>query len=298
MAVDRSDPRPLHQQVAQSLREQILGHDLPPGSPLPSEAELCATFGVGRSVVRQAVAGLAADDMVIRRQGRPTLVASPAEYRRLVQRATGLSDQFAVAEQELHTVVRSLRPDSPPPRAQAFLRTADALRLERLRFVGGDPLAYVRTWLPAPRVPGLRAEDLADASLHRLLARDYGLRPVSGRRQVRAVAADDMLAEALCTEPGGPLLMLEGETTDQHGQALEWFTTWHRADRVVFDIDVSETTETVQLSALKATAPQPSGPVPGASGAPVPPPAPTSEPAPADLDRARELAEELRRLLG
>ncbi|WP_407561814.1 GntR family transcriptional regulator [Streptomyces sp. 184] len=290
MAVDRSDPRPLHQQVAHSLRKQILGHDLPPGAPLPSEAELCAAFGVGRSVVRQAVAGLAADGLVIRRQGRPTVVASPAEYRRLVQRATGLSDQFAVAGQELHTVVRTLRPGSPPPRAQAFLHTADALRLERLRLVGGDPLAYVRTWLPAAKVPGLRAEDLTDASLHRLLTRNYGLRPVSGRRQVRAVAADDMLAEALRTEPGGPLLMLEGETTDQHGQALEWFTTWHRADRVVFDIDVSETAETVSLSALDTT--------PDA-----PPPAPETPAAappltPAALARARALAEELHRLLG
>lgn len=290
MAVDRSDPRPLHQQVAQSLRQQILGHDLPPGAPLPSEAKLCAAFGVGRSVVRQAVAGLAADGLVIRRQGRATLVASPAEYRRLVQRATGLSDQFAVAGQELRTVVRSLRPGTPPPRAQAFLHTADVLRLERLRLVGGDPLAYVRTWLPAARVPGLRAEDLTDASLHRLLTRNYGLRPVSGRRQVRAVAADDMLAEALRTEPGGPLLMLEGETTDQHGHALEWFTTWHRADRVVFDIDVSETAETVRLSALDAAGAEADEAAPGASG--------TGSPAPADLDRARELAEELRRLLG
>ncbi|MFW6723528.1 GntR family transcriptional regulator [Streptomyces sp. MAR4 CNY-716] len=294
MAVDRSDPRPLHQQVAQSLRQQILGHDLPPGAPLPSEAELCAAFGVGRSVVRQAVAGLAADGLVIRRQGRPTVVASPAEYRRLVQRATGLSDQFAVAGQELHTVVRSLGPGTPPPRAQAFLHTADALRLERLRLVGGDPLAYVRTWLPAAKVPGLRAEDLTDASLHRLLTRNYGLRPVSGRRQVRAVAADDMLAEALRTEPGGPLLMLEGETTDQHGHALEWFTTWHRADRVVFDIDVSETTETVRLSALGTAPAEPGETAPRPSGTPAQPPAP----APADLARARELAEELRRLLG
>ncbi|WP_419997823.1 GntR family transcriptional regulator [Streptomyces boninensis] len=285
MGVDRSDPRPLHQQVAQSLRQQILGHDLSPGTPLPSEAELCAAFGVGRSVVRQAVASLAADGLVIRRQGRPTLVASPAEYRRLVQRATGLFEQFAGSGQELRTIVRTLRADTPPPRAQAFLHTSDTLRLERLRLADGDPLSYVRTWLPAARVPGLRAESLTDASLHRLLTEEYGLRPVSGRRQVRAVAADDMLAEALGTQPGGPLLLLEGETTDQHGRALEWFSTWHRADRVVFDIDVSETTETVSVSALDA-APDPPGPPSAAA------------PAPADLARARELAEELRSLLG
>ncbi|MFD2396550.1 GntR family transcriptional regulator [Prauserella oleivorans] len=264
--------------MAQALRQEILGHDLPPGAALPSEAALCERFGVARSVVRQAVAGLAADGLVIRRQGRPTVVAPPAEYRRLVQRATGLFEQFARRGQELRTTVRRLCPAEPPAPARAFLGTADTLQLERVRLVDGDPLSYVRTWLPAERVPGLRPEDLTDASLHQLLTTAYGLRPVRGRRQVRAVAADDMLAEALHTEPGGPLLLLEGGTTDQDDRPLEWFTAWHRADRVVFDIDVSDTVETVRIDAPRDEAGEPPGPV--------------------DLARARDLVAELGRVLG
>ncbi|WP_116043712.1 GntR family transcriptional regulator [Amycolatopsis palatopharyngis] len=287
MSTDRKDTRPLHQQVAQSLRQQILGHDLPPGAVLPSEAELCAGFGVGRSVVRQAVAGLANDGLVIRRQGRPTVVASPAEYRRLVQRATGLFEQFANRGQELRTTVRELCPDEPPPRAREFLGTSTGLRLERIRLVDGDPLSYVRTWLSTERVPGLRASDLTDASLHQFLIRSYDLRPVSGRRQVRAVAADDMLAEALQVVAGGPLLLLEGETNDQHGRPLEWFSAWHRADRVVFDIDVSETAETVRIDALDSgqDVSRPDNPAP-------------HEVPPANLARARSLLAELQQLLG
>jgi GntR family transcriptional regulator len=286
VSIDRKDTRPLHQQVAQSLRQQILGHDLPPGAVLPSEAELCAEFGVGRSVVRQAVAGLANDGLVIRRQGRPTVVASPAEYRRLVQRATGLFEQFANRGQELRTTVRELRTDDPPPPAREFLGTSAALRLERIRLVDGEPLSYVRTWLPAERVPGLDVADLTDASLHQLLTRAYDLRPLSGRRQVRAVAADDMLAEALRVAVGGPLLLLEGETTDQHGRPLEWFSSWHRADRVVFDIDVSETAETVRIDALDQDRTVASS-KPRTTGVP-----------PENLARARDLIAELQRLLG
>ncbi|MQA08601.1 MAG: UTRA domain-containing protein [Pseudonocardiaceae bacterium] len=290
MGVDRTDTRPLHQQVAQSLRQEILGHDLPPGAALPSEAELCARFGVGRSVVRQAIAALASDGLVVRSQGRPTVVASPAEYRRLVQRATGLFEQFANRGQELRTTVLELGEDHPPPRARAFLGTQDTIRLERVRLVDGDPLSYVRTWLPAARVPGLRAGDLTDASLHRLLTRAYDLRPVSGRRQVRAVAADERLATALHTELGGPLLLLEGETADQHDRPLEWFSTWHRADRVVFDVDVSETAETLRIDALETEPPTRAEPSAddGRGGTPTP----------ADLARARDLLAELSRLLG
>ncbi|MFP3740734.1 UTRA domain-containing protein, partial [Burkholderia sp. SIMBA_019] len=54
------------------------------------------------------------------------------------------------------------------------------------------------------------------------------------------------LAKLLDTQSGTPLLMLEGQGMDQHGQPLEWFTTWHRAEKLVFDVDVSVAHESVQ----------------------------------------------------
>lgn len=302
MGVDRSTRAPLHQQVADTLRQEILGHDIPPGDALPSEAALCERFGVARSVVRQAVSGLASDGLVIRRQGRPTIVAPPAEYRRLVQRATGMFEQFARRGHALRTSVRELVPARPPSAVRDFLGTSNALRLERVRLVDGDPLSYVRTWLPADRVPGLEADHLTDASLHRLLTRTYGLRPMRGRRQVHAVAADDKLAAELHTEPGGPLLLLEGGTTDQDDRPLEWFSAWHRADRVAFDIDVSETMETLRLDAPGRTpADDDTGRADVDGQDRTPPDGPVDSAAelgPADLDRARTLLAELNRILG
>ena len=40
--------------------------------------------------------------------------------------------------------------------------------------------------------------------------------------------------------------MLEGQGLDQHGRPMEWFTTWHRGDQLVFDVDVNDTHESVQ----------------------------------------------------
>ena len=282
MTVDRTDARPLYLQVTESLRREILGHDLPPGSALPSEAELQRRFGVARSVVRQAVARLAEDGLVHRQQGRPSIVTAPAEHRRLVQRATGLFEQFARRGYELRTRIDELVEDTPPPDVRAFLKTDDALRLQRLRSVEDDPLSYVRTWLPRGRLPGLTAAMLSDTSLHQVLTRDFGLRPVSGRRQIRSVAADERVAETLQVAVGEPLLLLEGETSDQHGRPLEYFSTWHRADKVVFDVDVSESTEVMQLGVAGTAADR----------------GDLAEPAVGDLRRVRELVAELQRLLG
>lgn len=121
-----------------------------------------------------------------------------------------------------------------------------------------------------------------------------------GRRQVHAVAADRRLADALAVATGDPLLLLEGGTTDQHDRALEWFSAWHRADRVVFDIDVSESMETLRLDTTGSAHGQPEPVTPGTGARPCDPqdaPAATG-PGESDLAEARRLLAALSRLLG
>lgn len=244
--LDRQGGAPLHAQVAQRLREDIRARRLPAGAALPSEAALCERFGVARSVVRQALSALVAEGLIQREPGRAATVAPVREHHRLVQRSTGLYEQFAQSGVTLQTRILSLEQAEPPAAVAEFFGTQPLLALARLRHVGGSPLAYVRTWLPARALPGLAAEHLEDASLHRVLTQRYDLRPGAGRNQIRAVGADAIRAELLDTPPGSPLLMLEGQGMDQYGRPLEWFTTWHRAECLVFDVDVSEGRESVQ----------------------------------------------------
>ena len=58
--LNRSGDLPLRQMAAQ-LRGAILDGRAPAGTALPSEAALCERYGVARSVVRQALASLAAE---------------------------------------------------------------------------------------------------------------------------------------------------------------------------------------------------------------------------------------------
>ncbi|CAB3694570.1 MAG: GntR family transcriptional regulator [Achromobacter sp.] len=266
-ALDRSGDVPLHAQVAALLRGYIRTRKLGAGALLPSEAALCERFGVARSVVRQALSALATEGLIQREAGRPAVVAAPREHRRLVQRSTGLYEQFAQSGVALKTRVLGLAPAEPPAAVAEFFGSADLLLLERLRHVADAPLAYVRTWLPAAAVPGLRADDLADASLHGVLTRRFGLHPGAGRNQIRAVAADAALAGLLQTAAGTPLLMLEGQGMDQHGRPLEWFSTWHRAEQLVFDVDVSVGHESVQPRLREPAPPAaPAAPLESAAG--------------------------------
>jgi GntR family transcriptional repressor for pyruvate dehydrogenase complex len=66
----------LAEQVTQKLRAQILGGSYVVGQALPSEQEIGAAFGVSRSVVREAISRLKADQLVVTRQGRGAFVAA------------------------------------------------------------------------------------------------------------------------------------------------------------------------------------------------------------------------------
>ena len=73
---------PLYSQLVSIIKRNISAGTLSPGALLPSEAELCRTFDVSRSTVRQAIGALEAEGLVVRKQGRGTFVAEPKMRRR------------------------------------------------------------------------------------------------------------------------------------------------------------------------------------------------------------------------
>src|SRR5271154_16456 len=69
------------QELTQRLAAEILSGRLQPGARLPTELELSAATGVSRTVVREAVAALRADGLVVTRQGLGAFVAADVQQR-------------------------------------------------------------------------------------------------------------------------------------------------------------------------------------------------------------------------
>ncbi|WP_292376392.1 GntR family transcriptional regulator, partial [Mesorhizobium sp.] len=64
----------LSETVVAAIRKQLLAGEIPPGHKLPTEGQLTETFGVSRTVIREALAKLAADGLVEARQGAGVFV--------------------------------------------------------------------------------------------------------------------------------------------------------------------------------------------------------------------------------
>ncbi|ERM03028.1 hypothetical protein Q644_13465, partial [Brucella intermedia 229E] len=63
--------------VSEQLRRSIQSGEITPGTKLPSEARLTESFGVSRTVIREAIAALRADRLVEARQGAGVFVLEP-----------------------------------------------------------------------------------------------------------------------------------------------------------------------------------------------------------------------------
>ncbi len=123
-------PRALSDQVVAVLEQRIRSRNIPPGSRMPSERELCTEFGVSRIVVREAIARLKGDGYIETRQGAGALV--PAQPGFLSYRLPASS---RIGQQDLSHIME-LR----------FAVEVVATQLAALRRTDSDLAAMQRAW--------------------------------------------------------------------------------------------------------------------------------------------------------
>jgi GntR family transcriptional regulator len=240
-AIDRTSPLPFYYQLKQILLTDLRERELSPGDRLPGDHELCATYQVSRTVVRQALAELETEGVVERVKGRGTFVAQRKTSEHLVQSLTGLYEDVAARGSHLRSDVR--RQEVVPADEQiatelALQPGAPLIVIERLRFVDDEPWVLATTYLPYDVAPGLVQDDLTDQSLYALLETKYDVRLTHGRRGVEAAVANDSLAAALAIAPGDPVLVLRS-TSHAGERPVEMFVAYHRGDRSRFEVTLS-----------------------------------------------------------
>lgn len=239
--IERDSTIPYHRQLKTILLEQIARDGLGEGDRLWSEPQICKTFGVSRSVVRQTLAELENEGVVERIKGKGTFVAPKKVDHGLTLSVDGLHAQAKALGLDLTSQVleQAIEP--------AFGTIANELELapgspvftlERVRGVDGFPWSHTTARLPADRVPGIGSHDFATGSLYQLLQERYGIVFGHARRSIEAVAATEDLGHYLKLEPGAPLLRITSVLYDSEGAPIERFIAHHRGDISRFDVSV------------------------------------------------------------
>ncbi len=217
---------PLYQQIKALITRALQEGEWKPGDLIPSEAELATRFGVSQGTVRKAIDELAAENLLIRRQGRGTFVSTHHEaqvkfrFLRLVpdaETAQGLRMEREFLE--CHRV----RAPSDVVRALGIRAGDLVLEIRRILRIAGEPVVYEDIYLPAGPFRGLTAERLERnrGPLYAMFESEFGTRMVRAEEKIRAVNASAQEAELLRVPVGQALLSVERLAFSYGDQPIE-----------------------------------------------------------------------------
>lgn len=206
---------PLYQQIKGLILHSLQHGEWKPGEAIPSEIELAARFRVSQGTVRKAIDELAAENLVTRRQGKGTFVATHAERHvqyRFLKLMPDSGDASVEGPAERHIIdCKRVRASADVARALG-LRTGDPLiQARRILSFSSTPTILEDIWLPGHAFKGLSAAQMANypGPTYAMLELDFGVRMVRADEKIRAVLPDADQARLLQVSPSTPLLSVE-----------------------------------------------------------------------------------------
>lgn len=224
-------PKPIVEQVNDILRQQIRDREYPPGSRLPSESELAQALGVSRATVRTVLAKLAADGLILRKQGDGTYVNERLDE--LDGRYGGMWDFSRLIQNNgyqptIQTIaIETRNASSREAELLALDEDTAVLSLTRLFFADDKPAILAANAIP---VSIIEAEtDTYDGQLpiHKFL-REYCFQEIAYVvSEIEAALVTAKLGESLKKEPGLPILRLIETFYNKNNQPLVYGTSFY-----------------------------------------------------------------------
>jgi GntR family transcriptional regulator len=216
---------PLYRQIKSLLLQRLESGEWRPGEAIPSESELATRFNVSQGTVRKAIDEMAAENLLIRRQGKGTFVASHDDPRaffrflRLVPLSGGI-------EQTQSVPLECWRAKAGPEVARMLeLNIGDPINIvRRLLQFAGKPVVVDEIYLPGSIFGTVTLEMLCDyqGSLYSFFENRFGIRMIRAEERLRAVPADRASAELLRVAEGSPLLSVERVSFSYGDKPVEW----------------------------------------------------------------------------
>jgi GntR family transcriptional regulator len=216
---------PLYRQIKDFMIRSLEAGEWGPGDAIPSEGELAARFNVSQGTVRKAIDEMAAENLLVRRQGKGTFVATHDDPRSFYRFLRLVPDDGRTAQAISVPLSCNLIGAGNDVAGVLGLKVGDpVVYVERLLRFNGETVVFDQIYLSGELFAGLTLQQLngGERSLYSLFENDYGVRMIHAEEHLRAVAADPVAAERLGVQIGSPLLLVERTAYTYGNKPVEW----------------------------------------------------------------------------
>jgi GntR family transcriptional regulator len=203
---------PLYEQIKALILTSLQASEWLPGEAIPSEMELAARYAVSQGTVRKAIDELAAQNLLVRRQGIGTFVATHQEENwqyRFLRLETDSGEKLHLKNQFL--VCENIQSDAHIGHLLNLKVGEPIIRIDRIQSYAGKPIVFEEIWLPEARFKGLTMDALNSwhGPMYAFYESEYATHMVRAQERIKAVLANQSLAQYLQIAVGAALLSVE-----------------------------------------------------------------------------------------
>jgi GntR family transcriptional regulator len=216
---------PLYLQVKKRITESLAEGLWNPGQSIPSEVELAQSFSVSQGTVRKAIDELAAENILIRRQGKGTFVASHDEEGSQLRflRLTSTQNNKENLDNHLVSFTKEKATNKIAKSLGVNIGTT-VVSIKRVLTFNQKPLILDFIKVPASSFRKLTSEMIVEkkGAMYRMYEIEFGIQMLRAQEKIRAVAADADTSELLGVKKNTPVLSVERISFTYSDKPIEW----------------------------------------------------------------------------
>lgn len=206
---------PQYRKLYELLRKHIVEGVYEEGSLLPSENELCASYSMTRPTVRHALETLVKDGLILKKQGKGSIVRKPIQNIGILSIA-GTASAIGVRYLKTDILQKPTIKTWPgifPFELSELEKESGCIYMERLRYVDDEPVFYDINHLPNIFLPRITSRSFENKSLFEILRKNYQIEILGGQQQLKAIKPEKKIKELLRLKTGQPVLHIERKLT-------------------------------------------------------------------------------------
>jgi len=236
-------PLPLYHQLADIILAKIRSGEYPPGSRIPAEHSLAATYGIGRPTARQAIDLLVRKRLLTKRRGSGTYVCEKKKDVGLFSldgtQASFYKKGLSVATRILQKMrLRQIQSDPENP-----FSGGKAYFFSRLTRVDRVPVLIENMFMHATLFTGIDEISLSGRSVSEVVEERFYMRPTRGRQNFRIGFLDDRKAAEMDISPATPVLVVKRFLDFPQADNAFFSELFCRTDQFVFSQTIGGTAD-------------------------------------------------------
>jgi len=213
-----------YQNLAAILRARVVSGEWRIGKAIPSEASLAKEFSVAVGTIRQAIAELAEDGVLIKHHGKSTAVSSGLNGQSMLRFFRyQLEGQKQILPQAKVLDIKQVTPDRDIVKLTGW-KSKSLLKIHRIRLINGQPLLYEIIYLPLPQFKKLmqfKSSDFDDL-FYPMFAKVCEIAVIKAKDQVSFELMKKTDAKMLSMKEGYPGVRVTRIAFDLTGKPVEY----------------------------------------------------------------------------